>query len=176
MKAGAASCTKREPGGGDVEVARLGEGCYFGEIALMASKPRQATVTACSDDAFEVFVLGTSARYLLVTCLVLSRSSTYSPLFPSSTLCPTHFSTCCCHADRATFRRLLGPLDEIMNRNIGGYFRQDLKALTQTYFQQLAREEPSLRADQILTRAVAMAQQSAAQTSVALAEHVTPPH
>ena len=28
--------------------------------------------------------------------------------------------------------RLLGPLDEIMNRNIGGYFRQDLKALTQT--------------------------------------------
>jgi cAMP-dependent protein kinase regulator len=135
VKAGAASCTKREPGGGDVEVARLEEGCYFGEIALMASKPRQATVTACSDAAFEVFVL-----------------------------------------DRATFRRLLGPLDEIMNRNIGGYFRQDLKALTQTYFQQLAREDPSLRADQILPRAVAMAQQSAAQTSVALAEHVTPPH
>ena len=58
-----------------------------------------------------------------------------------------------------------------MNRNIGGYFRQDLKALTQTYFQQLSREEPTLRPDQLLTRAVAMAQQSAAQTSVALAEH-----
>ena len=129
VKDGAAVCSKREPGGGAVEVARLEQGAYFGEIALLACKPRQATVTAHGGP---------------LTALTL---------------------------DRRTFRRLLGPLDELMNRNIGGYFRKDLQALTQTYFKQIQAEQPNLRPDEVLLQAAQRAQMSVTQTSVALVQH-----
>ena len=54
------------------------EGSYFGEIALLTQKPRQATVNAVD------------------TLSVLSM-------------------------DRKTFKRVMGPLVDILNRNIGGY-------------------------------------------------------
>jgi len=78
IKTGTASCTQQAADGKVTEVARLEDGAYFGEIALMTSKPRQATVTAAGD------------------LVVLTM-------------------------DRKTFKRVMGPLVDILNRNIGGY-------------------------------------------------------
>jgi cAMP-dependent protein kinase regulator len=78
IRKGVASCTQQDGDGKVQEVARLEEGSYFGEIALLTQKPRQATVNA-------VDVLS-----------VLSM-------------------------DRKTFKRVMGPLVDILNRNIGGY-------------------------------------------------------
>lgn len=78
IKEGVASCTQQAADGKVQEVARLEEGAYFGEIALLTSKPRQATVTAAGN------------------LMVLTM-------------------------DRKTFRRVMGPLVDILNRNIGGY-------------------------------------------------------
>ena len=71
-------CTQQAADGKVQEVARLEEGAYFGEIALLTSKPRQATVTAAGE------------------LVVLTM-------------------------DRKTFKRVMGPLVDILNRNIGGY-------------------------------------------------------
>ena len=60
------------------EVAELDDGKYFGEIALMTSKPRQATVKA--KGSLKVLAL-----------------------------------------DRATFTRVLGPMEDIMKRNMDKY-------------------------------------------------------
>jgi len=46
IKEGTAVCTKKDSSGNIKEVARLSRGSYFGEIALMTSKTRQATVTS----------------------------------------------------------------------------------------------------------------------------------
>lgn len=43
------------PGGGTVEVSRMGEGVFFGEIALIAEQPRSASVRA--DTATDVLVV-----------------------------------------------------------------------------------------------------------------------
>jgi len=78
VKEGVASCTQQDADGKVQEVARLEQGAYFGEIALLTSKPRQATVTAGGN----------------LTVLTM---------------------------DRKTFKRVMGPLVDILNRNIGGY-------------------------------------------------------
>jgi cAMP-dependent protein kinase regulator len=78
VKEGIAVCTQQAADGKVQEVARLEEGAYFGEIALLTSKPRQATVTAAGE------------------LVVLTM-------------------------DRKTFKRVMGPLVDILNRNIGGY-------------------------------------------------------
>jgi len=46
---GVASCTKIQIDGTSKEVVRLSSGSYFGEIALLTAKPRQATVSAVGD-------------------------------------------------------------------------------------------------------------------------------
>jgi len=78
VKKGTAVCTQTDARGGQVEVARLKRGSYFGEIALLTAKPRQATVTADGE---------------MVTLCV----------------------------DRKTFTRVMGPLDDILQRNMASY-------------------------------------------------------
>jgi len=79
IKEGSVVCTKLAGDGKTQEVvARIDSGAYFGEIALMTSKPRQATVSAS----------GT------LDCLSL---------------------------DRKTFKRVMGPLSDILMRNIKEY-------------------------------------------------------
>mmetsp|Transcript_1690 Transcript_1690/g.2667 ORF Transcript_1690/g.2667 Transcript_1690/m.2667 type:complete len:402 (-) Transcript_1690:194-1399(-) len=77
IKSGVAVCYI-DKDGVDTEVARLTEGQYFGEVALLTAKPRQATVKAA--EALQVLAI-----------------------------------------DRATFTRVMGPLDDIMQRNLVEY-------------------------------------------------------
>ena len=46
IKQGTAACIQADPHGNQQEVAQLTTGDYFGENALLASKPRQGTVKA----------------------------------------------------------------------------------------------------------------------------------
>lgn len=46
IKQGAVTCTQADAKGKQHEVARLTAGDYFGEIALLTSRPRQASVIA----------------------------------------------------------------------------------------------------------------------------------
>jgi cAMP-dependent protein kinase regulator len=78
VKDGEAVCSQLDASGSDKVVATLPAGSYFGEIALLTSKPRQATVKAQG------------------TLKVLA-------------------------VDRATFIRVMGPLDELMKRNMEQY-------------------------------------------------------
>ena len=78
IKDGIAVCTQKDSSGEDRVVARLEPGQYFGEIALLTDKPRQATVKA--EGNLKVLAL-----------------------------------------DRATFTRVLGPMDDIMKRNMEQY-------------------------------------------------------
>jgi cAMP-dependent protein kinase regulator len=79
IEEGTAVCTKQlSPADAPVEMGLLTCGAYFGEIALLTTRPRQATVTA----------KGT------VKCLTL---------------------------DRKTFKRVMGPLEDILKRNIDKY-------------------------------------------------------
>ena len=78
IKEGTAVCSQKNASGAEGEVARLENGAYFGEIALMTSKPRQATVTVVGD----------------LKCLTL---------------------------DRKTFKRVMGPLQDILMRNLEQY-------------------------------------------------------
>lgn len=79
IEEGTAACTKQlTPTDPPVEMGLLTSGAYFGEIALLTTRPRQATVTA----------KGT------VKCLTL---------------------------DRKTFKRVMGPLEDILKRNIDKY-------------------------------------------------------
>lgn len=75
---GKAICKQKDAEGSDQVVAELESGNYFGEIALLTQKPRQATVVA--DGALKVLSL-----------------------------------------DKATFTRVMGPMDDIMKRNMENY-------------------------------------------------------
>lgn len=75
---GTAICKQKDGAGEDKVVAELTSGNYFGEIALLTEKPRQATVLA--DGALKVLAL-----------------------------------------DKATFTRVMGPMDDIMKRNMSSY-------------------------------------------------------
>ena len=86
IKDGTAICSQLDGDGADKEVAKLTSGMYFGEIALLTSKPRQATVT--------------SSGLLKVLAI-----------------------------DRATFTRVLGPLDDIMKRNMEEYNKYAAQAI-----------------------------------------------
>jgi len=78
VKEGVAVCTKANSEGSDEEVAKLASGAYFGEIALLTEKPRQATVTAKGE----------------LRCLSLGRD---------------------------TFNKIVGPLEEVLARNMSEY-------------------------------------------------------
>jgi cAMP-dependent protein kinase regulator len=86
IKEGEAVCYQADGAGGEKEVAKLNTGGYFGEIALLTSKPRQATVKASG--ALSVLAI-----------------------------------------DRATFTRVMGPLDEIMKRNMEEYNKYAAQAI-----------------------------------------------
>ena len=78
VKEGEAVCSQLDAAGDDKEVARLTTGSYFGEIALLTNKARQATVKANG-----------SLKVLAI--------------------------------DRATFTRVMGPLDDLLKRNMDQY-------------------------------------------------------
>ncbi|CAH0481103.1 unnamed protein product [Peronospora belbahrii] len=79
VEEGVAVCTKQlSPADPPVRMGLLTSGAYFGEIALLTTRPRQATVTAQGK----------------VKCLTL---------------------------DRKTFKRVMGPLEDILKRNIDKY-------------------------------------------------------
>jgi len=80
IKEGEAECSQVDAVGVSKVVATLTAGMYFGEIALLTSKPRQATVRAKG----QLKVL---------------------------------------EIDRATFTRVLGPMDDIMKRNMDQYVK-----------------------------------------------------
>ena len=77
VRSGECKCTINS-GGQEIEVLRVDEGGYFGEIALLTDQPRKANVYAVSD----VNLLAT---------------------------------------DRATFKRIMGPLTDILSRNMAQY-------------------------------------------------------
>jgi len=79
IKSGSVVCTQADALGKQVEVARLGVGDYFGEIALLTSQMRQATVVAC-EGPLKLLML-----------------------------------------DRKTFKRVMGPLEDILRRNMDSY-------------------------------------------------------
>ena len=86
LKTGICSCTVNKPSGSEsksadsngIEVLRVEEGGYFGEIALLTGQPRKANVIAVEN--CETLVL-----------------------------------------DRATFKRVMGPLESILERNMDNY-------------------------------------------------------
>lgn len=86
IKEGNAVCFQTDASGSEKLVASLNEGHYFGEIALLTSKPRQATVKA--KGALKVLAI-----------------------------------------DRATFTRVLGPMEEIMKRNMEQYIKFATQAI-----------------------------------------------
>lgn len=86
IRDGAAICTQTDENRQEKVVADLDKGKYFGEIALLTEKPRQATVTAKG------------------TLRVLSL-------------------------DRATFTRVMGPMEDIMKRNMDQYYRYTAQSI-----------------------------------------------
>lgn len=88
IKDGNATCFQKDAAGKDRVVAELSAGHYFGEIALMTSKPRQATVKASGSATLKVLAI-----------------------------------------DRATFTRVLGPMEEIMKRNMEQYIKYATQAI-----------------------------------------------
>ncbi|KAG5181622.1 cyclic nucleotide-binding-like protein [Tribonema minus] len=86
IKDGTVVCRQTDATGEVVEVARLGEGHYFGELALMTSKARQATVTAVGQTT------------------LLSM-------------------------DRKTFKRILGRMEDILQRNMESYRKIQAQAI-----------------------------------------------
>lgn len=78
VEEGTAVCTQKDASGSEKVVATLSPGQYFGEIALLTTKPRQATVRA--QGALKVLSI-----------------------------------------DKATFTRIMGPLDDILKRNMEEY-------------------------------------------------------
>mmetsp|Transcript_24325 Transcript_24325/g.35645 ORF Transcript_24325/g.35645 Transcript_24325/m.35645 type:complete len:402 (+) Transcript_24325:117-1322(+) len=81
IESGEAICTQRDPTTGyENVVSSLTTGHYFGEIALLEKKHRQATVRAAPKQTLKVLFL-----------------------------------------DKATFKRIFGPLDPILRRNMDNY-------------------------------------------------------
>jgi len=80
VKQGVAVVTQTQANGQEQEVAQIGVGAYFGEIALLTTKPRQATVSAGDEQPLVVLSL-----------------------------------------DRKTFTRVMGPMEEILKRNMEQY-------------------------------------------------------
>jgi cAMP-dependent protein kinase regulator len=81
FKDGEAICTQRDATTGHENVvSSLSKGHYFGEVALLEKKHRQATVRVAPKKTLKVLSL-----------------------------------------DQATFKRILGPLDPILRRNMDNY-------------------------------------------------------
>eukprot|EP00126_Sphaerothecum_destruens_P001916 Sdes_comp15351_c0_seq1m4219 len=78
VESGQVLVTKKKEDGSEIELCRIQEGGYFGEVALMTDTPRQATVVAVDH----------------VKCLALNR---------------------------AAFVRLMGPVRDVLARNMDNY-------------------------------------------------------
>ena len=78
IKDGSVVCTKRQSDGNIKEVKRLTNGQYFGELALLTDKPRQATVTADGPLSCLSIDGTTFNRLVCMKELLLRNMSTYN--------------------------------------------------------------------------------------------------
>mmetsp|Transcript_27456 Transcript_27456/g.44645 ORF Transcript_27456/g.44645 Transcript_27456/m.44645 type:complete len:346 (+) Transcript_27456:274-1311(+) len=78
IKDGCAVCTKRQSDGSSKEVKRMTGGEYFGELALLKDKPRQATVTAEGSLSCLSMNRATFNRLVCMKELLVRNMETYS--------------------------------------------------------------------------------------------------
>lgn len=116
IRQGEALVTQKEEEGGEKVIASLKEGKYFGEIALITDKPRTASVRCAPKQVLKVLTIGEWRGGKCVHALLIAMLGCHHSR--GGAVCDYLLT---CHVDRATFKRILGPLEDILRRNMETY-------------------------------------------------------